>query len=82
MASEECIGRAQRHADAMQRNRVIAPDRRQRCGGGTAVDEIIFAMHLEPRESWPFGTYSRYMGSTQPDARIGRQGRGWISGHR
>src|SRR6516162_2327075 len=71
MAEIEPLGAAERKADAVQRNRVIAADRleiSERCPPA----QIVFSMDLQPRHTRPLVEHGLVVRETQPDPRLPR----------
>src|SRR6516225_518661 len=71
MAEIEPLGAAERKADAVQRNRVIAADRLEISERRPAA-QIVFGMDLEPRHTRPLVEDGLVVWETQPDPHLPR----------
>src|SRR6516225_6095625 len=71
MAEIEPLGAAERKADAVQRNRVIAADRLE-ISERRPPTEVVFGMDLEPRDRRPLVEDGLVVQEAQPDPRLRR----------
>src|SRR6516225_5086167 len=71
MAEIEPLGAAERKADAVQRNRVIAADRLEISQRRPAA-QVVFGMDLQPRDTRPLVEDGLVVRETQPDPRLPR----------
>src|SRR6516165_6236458 len=71
MVAVEPLGAAERQADPVQRNRVIAADRLEISKWRPAA-QIVFGMDLEPRDGRPLVEDGLVVRETQPDPRLPR----------
>src|SRR5260370_16490625 len=71
MAEIEPLGAAERKADAVQRNRVIAADRLEISERRPAA-QVVFGVNFEPSDSRPLLQDGLMMRERQPDPRLPR----------
>src|SRR5215472_7440245 len=71
MAEVEPLGAAERQADAVQRNRVIAADRLEKSQRRSAA-QVVFGMDLQPPDRWLLVEDGLMVREAQPDPRLPR----------
>lgn len=69
----QAFGAAEGQPDAMQRNRIVAPDRLERPDGGAAA-HVVLGMRLQPRDIGSCFKHGLMVLEAQPDPCSGRHG--------
>ncbi len=72
----ERVGRPERHADAVQRYRIVGAQILERRDRRPAVGEIVLAVDFEPGNGGPLGPHAADVRASQPDA--GCDGKGAV----
>ena len=77
MGAIERISRAERHADAVQRQRIVDANAIERCERGPAVDVVVLAVDFEPGQRGVLIQHLPHVRRAQSDAGTRRQWRGF-----